>query len=353
MTVGRLAGVVRLGWLPLLAMCGGSDATTGALAITINGLPAGASGDVAVTGPNGYTHHSTATETLTTLSPGRYTISASAVTRSTVGYAPTPTSQMATVMAGGTASATVAYAAVASSRSGVDRLDDVTGPQVHVVYVLPSDGDDRHLDTDGTLEHTVGSWQTWLGGQTGGRVFRLDTYQGALDITFVQLARSNATMMSYGAYVRDTIEKDLTALGLVVSPKIYAVYYDGGSTFSCGGGAWPPALPGRVGALYLHGTPPGAPPCNTNTFVASPSDPPKYLEFSMIHELMHTLGFVATGAPHFTLAGHVSDSPTDLMYAGSLPWAPSVLDVGQDDYYNPGGLPSGVLNFSTSLYLTP
>jgi len=65
----------------------------------------------------------------------------------------------------------------ASSRSTTDRLDDITGAQVHVVYVLPSDGQDRQLDTNGTLRNTVGSWQTWLSGQTAGRVWRLDTYR--------------------------------------------------------------------------------------------------------------------------------------------------------------------------------
>ena len=356
----RVATLVRLGLLPLFATCGGNDSTapapqptTGALAVIINGLPAGTRGDVTVTGPNSYTHHSTATEPLTMLPPGTYTIVASAVTGLVVTYEPTQSSQTATVTPGGMASATVTYAAPASSRSTTDRPDDIMGPQVHVVYVLPSDGTDRHLDTDGTVRNTVGSWETWLSGQTGGRVFRLDTYQGALDITFAQLARPNATMKSYGSYVRDTIEKDLTALGLIVSPKIYAVYYDGGSAVACGGGAWPPVLPGRVGALYLQGAPPGAPACNTNPFAASPTSPPGYLEFSMIHELMHTLGFVSSLAPHFTAAGHVSDSPTDLMYAGSLPWTPSTLDVGHDDYYNPGGLPSGVLNLAASTYLTP
>ncbi len=240
-----------------------------------------------------------------------------------------------------------------SNRATTDRPDEVTGPQVHVVYVVPSDGGDRGLDTNSTLVNTTGSWQHWLSGQTGGRVLRLDTYQGALDVTFVRLSRSNATMTSYGAYVRDTIEKDLTALGLVVAPKIYAVYYDGGSTFSCGGGAWPPTLPGRVGALYLQGTPPGSVACNVNPFAASPTAAPAYLEFSMIHELMHTLGFISSTAPHFTLSGHVSDSPADLMYAGSMPWAPSTLDVGQDDYYNASGLPAGILNFAASPYLTP
>jgi len=68
---------------------------------------------------------------------------------------------------------------------------------------------------------------------------------------------------------------------------------------------------------------------------------------------MHTLGVVSSAAPHFTLAGHVSDSALDLMYAGSLPWTPSTLDLGQDDYYCPAGLPAGVFNLATSPYITP
>jgi hypothetical protein len=30
------------------------------------------------------------------------------------------------------------------------------------MYVLPSDGSDRHLDIEDVLENSVGSWQTWL-----------------------------------------------------------------------------------------------------------------------------------------------------------------------------------------------
>jgi hypothetical protein len=54
----------------------------------------------------------------------------------------------------------------------------------------------------------------------------------------------------------------------------------------------------------------------------------------MLHELLHTIGFVPTCAPHFTRAGHVSDSNHDLMYAGDQPWYPSVLDYGHDDYFD-------------------
>lgn len=232
------------------------------------------------------------------------------------------------------AAAALAVAAPAPlPRSIVDRPDDVSGPQVHLVYAIPADGVDHALDTNGTIAGTVSAWEGWLAGQTGGRVLRLDTYRGADDITFVQLPQTDAEIASRGAYVRDLIEGDLKADGLIVAGKIYAVYYDGSSTYSCGGGAWPPVLSGVVAALYLQGAPPGAPPCNTNRF-ATPGEQPGYLDFAMLHELLHTLGFVPSCAPHFTQAGHVSDSNADVLYAGPLPWYPSKLDVGHDDYFD-------------------
>ncbi|MDQ6745559.1 MAG: hypothetical protein M3Z27_06060 [Actinomycetota bacterium] len=71
----------------------------------------------------------------------------------------------------------------------------------------------------------------------------------------------------------------------------------------------------------------------------------------MLHEILHTLGFVPTCAPHFTRNGHVSDRATDLMYAGPLPWQPSVLDVGHDDYYATGR--TDCLDLAASPFLTP
>jgi hypothetical protein len=235
----------------------------------------------------------------------------------------------------------------------LDRPDEIVGSQVHVFYVLPSDGVDRGVDTNSVLVNTVGSFLTWLGGQTGGRLLQMDTYQGTLDITSVRLGRSNATMVGYDPFVRDTIEKDLATAGFAAANKIYAVYYDGGSNFACGGGSWPPTLPGRVGALYLQATVANAPPCNSNSFASSPTSPPGYLEFAMIHELMHVQGFVSSTAPNFALGGHVNTDPTDLMYAGPLPWQPSVLDINKQNYYNPNGLPGGIQNFAESPFLGP
>ncbi len=232
-----------------------------------------------------------------------------------------------------------------------DRPDDVSGSQVHVMYVLPSDLDDRRLDVDGVLANSVGSFQTWLASRTAGRRLRIDTYQGEVDVTFFRLGRSDAVMQSYREFVRDEIERELAEAGLLRPGKLYAVYYDGGSVWSCGAGAWPPDLPGQVAAMYLRGTPPDAPACSTNDLASSPTAAPGYFEFGMLHEILHTLGFVADNAPHEHARGHVPE-PTDLMYAGVEPWQPATLDVGQDDYYG-NNVPPEVLNFTNSPFLLP
>jgi hypothetical protein len=204
-----------------------------------------------------------------------------------------------------------------------------------VIYAIPSDGTDRSLDTDGTIVSSVNAWNSWLASQTGGLGgLRLDTSGGSLDITFFKDPHTDAQIAARGAFVRDQLESDLHAAGFDSPGKVYVVYYDGTSTYACGGGAWPPTLPGDVAAMYLHGLPSSPVPCDTNQF--APNGQPGYLDYSMLHEIMHTLGFVASCAPHFFAAGHVSDSPTDLMYAGAQPWSPSVLDYGHDDYFDTG-----------------
>ena len=343
--------------LSVLSACGGSDDTTGPVTQTVSSVSVTlANASI----PAGQTTQATAIvrDASGTILTGR-TVT---FTSSNTSVATVAATGLVTAVAEGTSSITatsetksgVATLTVTRARATTDRPDAVTGNQIHIMYVLPSDGADRQLDLNGTLVATVGSWQNWLAGQTGGRRFRLDTSaDGSIDITFVRLSRANAAFQSYGVFVRDTIEKDLTTLGFTSATKMYAVYFDGPSTASCGAGAWPPLLQGRVGAMYLQGTPPGAPPCNTNAFAASPTASPGYLEFGMIHEVLHTLGFVASAAPHHHLNGHVPE-PNDLMYAGTQPWGlPNlVLDVGRDDYFG-DNVPPTARNLRDSPFLLP
>jgi hypothetical protein len=87
-------------------------ATTGSLAVTVAGLPAGVNADVTVTGPNAYTRQVTGTATLTDLAPGSYTVTAADVTSGGTRYTASPTTGII-VTAADTASATVTYGAAA------------------------------------------------------------------------------------------------------------------------------------------------------------------------------------------------------------------------------------------------
>ena len=235
-------------------------------------------------------------------------------------------------------------------RNFTDQPDDVSGYQVHLMYVLPSDGPDRALDSNGTIARSASAAQKWFTSQTGGTRVRFDTYQQVPDVTFFRMSQTDRQIAASGAYVRDRIELEMRGAGFTDTHKIYAVFYDGTSTFACGGGAWPPDLTGSVAALYLKGAIPNARPCATVPF-ASSEDTPGYWEFSLLHETFHTLGVVATCAPHHSNRGHVGDDPRDLMYGSSLPWQPSILDVGHDDYYKHQN--AGCLDLAQSAFLDP
>jgi hypothetical protein len=186
------------------------------------------------------------------------------------------------------------------------------------------------------LAASLGSIQNWLLQQTGEQRLRMDTFEGAVDITFRRLDRSDAEIASHGIYVRDTIETELQAAGFNNPQKLYAVYYDGTSYMACSGGAWPPDLVGNVAVLYLKGLAQSDFPCNLNSLVPYPEAPPGYPEFAMLQEIFHTLGASAVCAPHHSRQGHISDSLTDLMYSGEESSVQRELDAGRDDYWGHG-----------------
>ena len=110
----------------LLAACGGGGGSggspgpvpppttsTGALTVSASGLPSGVNAALRVTGPGNYLQDLTQTQTLSSLTPGSYNVSASPVTTGGVTYQPVPASQAATVSAGATATVTVAYSSSA------------------------------------------------------------------------------------------------------------------------------------------------------------------------------------------------------------------------------------------------
>ena len=125
--------------LLLLLGCSGDPTgpSSGTLAVSIQGLPGGSSAAVSVTGPGGYAQTVTSSQTLTSLAPGVYTVSASDVTVGTAPYQANPPSQTVSVVRNGSpATASITYITptgnLALTISGLGTSDNaavtVTGP---------------------------------------------------------------------------------------------------------------------------------------------------------------------------------------------------------------------------------
>jgi hypothetical protein len=225
----------------------------------------------------------------------------------------------------------------ALARATQNRPDDSARPKIKVWYVLPSDGVDESLDTDGTIARSIAVGLNWLRAQSGGRTLRVDTFNGDLDVGFFRMSRTDAEIAGTGPYVRDEIEMEMQGASLTQANRLDLVFYGGSSTFACSGAANPFYGPaGSVGALYLKAVVAGYTACGDNLLAESEAAPPGYWEFSWMHESMHLLGIVEACALHEVQGGHVGDSPDDLMYAGEQGWTPSTLDVGRDDYFGHG-----------------
>ena len=237
------------------------------------------------------------------------------------------------------------------SRFTIDQPDEVFGDQVHVLYVLPSDGLDRGPDFDSTINASIQLARDWVIAQTNNRhSVRFDLFRGSLDLTVVRLGRPDSDYVSMGVRIREALEVDLAAMGFNQPSKIYAVFYGGGSARSgvqiaCGQAG----RPGRMSFLYVE--------CLLERSDVPPliavHGLPKMLGLITIHEIFHALGAAPDCAPH-QVAAHVTDDPRDIMVAsgsGQLstfrdPGFLPLLDAGRDDYYGHGN--SGCLDLANS-----
>jgi hypothetical protein len=265
--------------------------------------------------------------------------------------APTPTATYTVTASNATGSTTFDLSfSVLHERVTADRPDEKTGHQVHVVYALPSDiADDEQLDQKGTIEESLRVLNEWFALKTG-KQLRLDTHAGGmLDVTYMKLTRTDVQMNVVGSSVRKELEQQLYLNGFDDLNKVYLVYY-GGDGEQCGRGAWPPKLQGNVAALYIG----AASGCRNVPFAAG-NEPPAFLEYLALHEMLHVLGFVPECAPNYTRTGHVSDSRQDVMFSsattGTVLGEPSELDVNLNDYF--GRSVNGCLDLSNSAFLDP
>lgn len=235
---------------------------------------------------------------------------------------PTPTGKVSPL-------ASAAPPVPVTERTTADRPDDADGLQLHVLYVLSADAQDKQLDTNGAIAASVAAANAWLAGQTGGSKLRLDTAGGKLDVTFYRSAKAHAQLGPTPDDWHAALADELAAAGFDAPNKAYAYYYGGGQQQKGAGSR----VVGVGGSGYASVLMSQCVDCSLGTLEAGPE------ELTLLHETIHALGFVPACAPHATDTAHTSDDPADLMYAeSSADGAPPKLDARHDDYFRNDGL---------------
>lgn len=160
--------------------------------------------------------------------------------------------------------------AQAPSRGTLDRVDDVNGPQVHVVYLIPSDMIDERLDQDGRIETSIAAFQLWMARVTGGHWMRLDTHYGRLDISVLRVKQTVAEIDTTDLLF--TFDSLLREAGLWHPQKSYLIYYAGTEIEDRQCAQFDLEL--QIAVVYLNGTfSDGNAPCYTYPFTASVTEP--------------------------------------------------------------------------------
>lgn len=241
-------------------------------------------------------------------------------------------------------------------RATSDRPDEVTGPQVHLVYVLAADSPDQRLDIDGTLHTAISTANDWLFAN-GGKRLRLDTYKGKADVTFVRLARSQAEWWLDDAGNRCSncpepraVFDAVAATGVLSPGKVNVIV----SAINPSPNTWVQPVPCAISDprslaafVAVDITPMSARfgSCGVPVATTVP-DSTNSLGLLMIHEIFHVLGGIDPAAPNFDMF-HIGGDTTDLM-GGST--GTVRLDPGRDDYWDGG---SGYLDLSRSTLMVP
>jgi hypothetical protein len=223
----------------------------------------------------------------------------------------------------------------------VDRTPEaVAGQQIHVIYAIPSDGADRFASLTSAITSDVAAIDAWWRREDPARAPRFDLFAfpgcapgvGQLDLSFVRLAQPAATYQPLtGRLAR--LSADLVTAGFGHRFKKYLVFYDGvvESGNVCGQGFLAGEQGGAAGytAVWVQSLP-GIPGCGTLGLG-------DYLAATAVHELLHGLGAVPTGAPHGCPGdpGHICGDNRDIMGpSGEFDLLTEYsLDPGRDDYY--------------------
>jgi hypothetical protein len=246
---------------------------------------------------------------------------------------------VAAALAGGGTGFSSAGAWCGSTEASTDRLPDtVAGAQVHVVYAIPSDGEDAFADRATGIVDDLVALDGWWQREDPTRTPRFDLFAfpgcagglESLDLSSVRLSHDSAYYVSIDGR-SDRLRTDLDPT-FADPGKKYLVFYDGpvDTAFDCGQSAIEPTSggPDAYSFVYLQ-----ASGC-THDLGAGGG-----VAGYVAHELLHNFGAVPDQAPHICFEHSVCDWYWDVetQFPTGDPIAKLVLDYGRDDYYGHSG----------------
>ena len=165
-------------------------------------------------------------------------------------------------------------------RSTLDRPDEVSGYQIHLVYVVTKDGVDEQRDINGQLDKWVVESQNWLQSNYGKQLI-FDLYQGQVDVTFLQskYTKSELCLEKCDALYKLADEIRAQDPNLAASKTLYFNFSELLDSGYCG---WANSF-GNLSLGFNKGE-----NCNSpySASVTGLSGPAK----TLIHEVFHTFG---------------------------------------------------------------
>jgi len=207
--------------LLVAAACGGDPAgPAGSLTVSVSGLPDGTSADVAVTGPGGYTHQVSATETLQGLSAGVYSVEARSVTGGGFAYRPSQTTQ--SVEVGGSAGAVTAQVTYGAAGASLEvTVNGLPAGAPAAVTVTGPNGFEQQLTGSNTLTGLAAGSYTVA---ATGVMVADESYAPDPAGQTVSLAEggSGAAAVAYGPEAAGTLNLRIDGLYITQSVQTYA-----------------------------------------------------------------------------------------------------------------------------------
>ena len=192
---------------------------------------------------------------------------------------------------------------VPQARATVDQKDQLSGYQVHAIYVVPKDGIDNKRDTRGEISTWLIQGARWLDTQAGDH-WQYDTYNNIADVTFFHSSYNTATLSNTSNDGAGLLTREMgSRLPLGSNRKTYLFFIETNSLIIHS--TDPDYSDGKLcgishqtmshSAIIATGNAP------VSTYCTGYNDTMDWQAATAVHEVIHTFG-----------VAHVT-TPTDLM----------------------------------------